>query len=162
MLKIGSRIELSEEDQRLCEELGYKRHSNNCKNNITDISYGPDSKVFKHINGIGGEFALARLLDVEPDMTIHVRSAKTDVGDLFLPDGRAIDVKTTRLKKGRLLAKRTKINRVSYFSLMIGTFPRFTYMGSIEADEFLKDYRLCDLGYGRCYMCDQRELKELI
>lgn len=163
MLKIGSKIELNEKDQEACQRLGLARYSNNRKAGIRDGKIGKQTNNFVEVQGLGGEFALCRLLDVVPDITIHTRSgASNDEGDLTLPNGLKVDVKTTAYKNGRLLAARWTVPHVDFYALMIGNFPRFTYMGSMTSRELLKDHRIGNLGYGETYMCDQGELMELI
>jgi hypothetical protein len=168
MIKIGDEIELSEKDQKLCKKLAWTRYSTNRYKNVASIKIGNQSSKEVEIQGIGGEFALCRLLrangtHVTPDFTTHIRSSRgIDKGDITLPNGKTVDVKTTPYEKGRLIAPMTKELNVDYFALMIGRFPRFRYVGSINAGELLKDYRIGSLGWGDTYIMEQKELKELI
>lgn len=150
---------LSEEDIAKCKELASARFNSNRKSGITDRKVGKQSAEFTDLQGIGGEFAFCRIFGFNPDKTISPRSSKTDKGDVILPDGTIVDVKTTHYKSGKLLAVPWKEPNVDYYVLMVGTFPSFEYKGLMSKEELLQDSRLTDLGYGETYAATQNELR---
>lgn len=159
---IGSAWTLSPSDQVLVKDLAEKRYANNRKANIKNQKIGKQSNEFTDLQGLAGEFAFCRLLDIEPDTTIHPRASRTDNGDLSLGDGTKVDVKTTHYPNGRLLVVPWKVRTVDLYVLMVGTFPTFRYTGAMEIEEMLKPSRLGSMGYGETYIAAQSELKELI
>jgi len=104
--------------------------------------------------GIGGEFAAARAYNVYPCLEL-----KPDAGFDLVVRGKKIDVKTTKYKTGRLLAKRNQRDaEVDIFLLVTGEFPTFRIVGYATADELLRDENLVDLGHGAGYGLTQDRL----
>lgn len=161
-LAIGSAWTLSQTDQITVRELAKQRYESNRKANVRNQKIGKQTNEFTDLQGLGGEFTFCRLLDLEPDTTIHPRSSMSDNGDLSLGDGTKVDVKTTHYPTGKLLVVPWKVKNVEYYVLMVGTFPTFRYNGAMHRDEILKASRLGSLGYGQTYIAHQSELEELI
>jgi len=104
--------------------------------------------------GIGGEFAAARAYNVFPCLEL-----KPDNGFDLIVRGKKIDVKTTKYKSGRLLAKRTqRDDEVDIFLLVTGQFPSFKIVGYATAAQLLKKENLIDLGHGEGFGLTQEKL----
>lgn len=157
----GQSITLTEEDQEEILALAKGRYETNRKNGVEIATVGPQSDKATEIQGLAGEFAFCRLAGIEPDRTLHSRSAKTDPGDATI-NGITIDVKTSKHKNARMIAAISKKKcRVDAFVLMIGKFPKYTYKGAIEKHVFIQGKNIKNIGYGPTYVLDQHMLKDL-
>jgi hypothetical protein len=84
------------------------------------------------LEGISAEFAYCRILNIYPDIQVDTRRLE----DAKLPDGRLVDVKTTRphIKyKPRLMVEASKRRGVCIYALMVGKFPTYRYAGYADA-----------------------------
>jgi hypothetical protein len=85
------------------------------------------------IEGIAAEFAYCRILNLYPDIQVDTRRLE----DATLPDGRLVDVKTTRPHKTftpRLMVEASKKKGVDIYALMVGKFPEYRYAGYADAN----------------------------
>tara|TARA_R110000824_G_scaffold7972_4_gene36377 strand:- start:786 stop:1283 length:498 start_codon:yes stop_codon:yes gene_type:complete len=104
--------------------------------------------------GIGGEFAAARAYNVFPCLEL-----KPDAGFDLMVKGKKIDVKTTKYRTGRLLAKlNQRDDEVDIFLLVTGEFPTFKIVGYATAKDLLKKENVIDLGHGPGYALTQDQL----
>jgi hypothetical protein len=147
-------------EQRICREVAESRFSNNRKEGIENAKVGPQDNAATDLEGFGAEFAFCKLFNCMPDFTVSVRSSKQDKGDVYV-NGMYVDVKSTKYETGKLLAVKWKSENVDAFALMTGSFPTYTFRGTMLAKDLLKDERLGSLGYGKTYVATQDELKEL-
>jgi|TARA_R110002020_G_scaffold461724_1_gene680738 hypothetical protein len=105
-------------------------------------------------DGIGGEIAASRLLNVYPSLVL-----KPDAGWDVMYRGKRIDIKTTRYKSGRLLAKlNARDDEVDVYLLVTGTFPEYDVVGYALKDSLLSPKNVIDLGHGRGYGLSQDKL----
>lgn len=151
-------VELNEAEQRLARWLARERHRRNRTSGVENMKVSdiPDDVV--DLDGMGGELAFAKLFNCFPDTGLD---AKPDA-DVVLPDGRSVDVKTTRYQTGRLLAVRWKTRNVDLYALMVGVFPRYRFAGMLPAEKLIHDDKLIDLGHGETFGASQDELEDLI
>lgn len=162
-MKINSIVILSETEQKICASIAKLRSSNARGNNVTNAKIGNKSDEEMDLEGVSSEFAFCKLFNLYPDLTIEVRSSRndTDHGDAVLSDGRTVDVKSTHYPNGKLLAASWKKTNVDLFALMIGKSPTYTFKGFMRSEELIHPTKLGDLGYGKGYIAQQSELKEL-
>ena len=160
-MKINTLITLNETEQKLCKDIASNRYSNNRANSVSNKKIGKQTNEETDLEGIAAELAFCKLFNVYPDLTIYSRSSSQDKGDVLLPNGKTVDIKTTKYKTGKLLAVTWKSNKVDYYALMVGEFPNYTFKGFMESSELLKPSRLGSLGYGETYIAKQEELKEI-
>ena len=105
-------------------------------------------------DGIGGEIAASRLLNVYPSLVL-----KPDAGWDVMYRGKRIDIKTTRYKSGRLLAKlNARDDEVDVYLLVTGTFPEYDVVGYVLKDSLLSPKNIIDLGHGKGYGLSQDKL----
>jgi len=161
-MKIGETIILGEFEQKCCEQLAKYRHSNNRSKGVSNSKIGPQSDEDTDLEGIAAEFALAKALNLWPDMSIQTRSSDkgSDEGDLIY-EGMIIDVKASKYPTARLAVAPWKKPDGDLFALMIGKFPKYTFKGVIPQTEAIKSERLGTLGHGKTYLVEQKELLEL-
>lgn len=155
--KKNKKITLNDGEQDICKLIAKLRFENNRKKGVVNSKVGGQSNELTDLEGIGGEVACAKLYNVMPDFSIHVRNCSEDTGD-FIWNKLKFDVKATTYENGRLLATRWKIPSVDYFILVTGTFPNYTYRGRMKSGELLQEDRLIDLGHGLSYSANQSEL----
>jgi hypothetical protein len=158
---INSKVYLSKIEQDICLLLAKMRYDNNRLEEIKNSKIGNQSNEETDIEGIGAEWAFCKLFNVFLDFSIYTRTSQEDKGDALLPCGKSVDVKTTKYATGKLLAVPWKSRHIDLFALMVGVFPSYTFKGFMRAGELLTPKRLGSLGYGKTYIAEQKELKEL-
>jgi hypothetical protein len=120
-----------------------------------DQKIGTQSGWDTDLQGIGGEFAAARIYNVYPSLELV-----PDEGYDIVINDKKVDVKTTVYKNGRLLAKlNARLDEVDMFMLMVGEFPTFKLMGWASVNDLCNDKNIIDLGRGPGYGLEQRQLK---
>jgi hypothetical protein len=98
---------------------------------------GPQSDKITELQAAAGEVALAKFLNVYPDM-----ADEPGEYDLYWNDYK-VDVKTTKHKHGHLeVSINKKPGKVDIYALVIGEFPRFRIAGWMMASEIMQDHRL--------------------
>jgi hypothetical protein len=89
-------------------------------------------------------------------MSISPRKGSHDV----FAFGKTIDVKTTKYKTGKLLARQSKNESPSeIYVLIVGQCPSYKIAGWCSGSDLIKDSNLLDLGYGKTYGLEQSALK---
>lgn len=160
MLKIGTRVQLNEAEQRLAKFLAKARYEKNRSTNTKDGKIGPQDCSVTDLEGIAAEIAFCKMVNVYPDMQLDERPAF----DATLPCGMTVDVKATKYKNGRLLAVPGKVGKVlglDSYSLVVGEFPGpYEFRGFMRSEKLLRQERLIDLGHGPTFAAEQKELVE--
>jgi hypothetical protein len=157
-MKRHDEVSLNPQGQAICRALPKKRHANNRKAGTRNAKRGPQSNEQTDLEGIGAEFAFAKLFNSYPDFSIQPRNADEDGGDCKLRDGRAVDLKATQCPTGKLIAVPWKKAGAKLFALMTGVFPNYVFRGFMEPGELLRAERLGSLGHGPTYIAEQDEL----
>jgi hypothetical protein len=154
-------ITLNKAEQKLAFYLGAERLRRNQEERVRNARRGPQSDESISIEGIAGEIAFCKLMNVYPDTDTE---GDRPPFDATLPDGRTVDVKTTKYPDGKLLVVPKKKNDpADIYALMIGEMPTYDFVGHLSASEVFIDARLADTGYGLSYTAKQGELdKELV
>ena len=128
--------------------------------NVIDQQVGKDDTWGIDIDGVVGEYCVAKQLNVCPDLTVSPRKGGID---LKSRTGNSIDVKTTRHKSGRLLATVKKIeDPCDIYVLVIVDDNGGDVIGYATKEDLFDEKNIKDLGHGNTYTLDQNELKELI
>lgn len=160
MLKIGTKVQLNEAEQRLAKFLAKARYEKNRSTNTKDGKIGPQDCSVTDLEGIAAEIAFCKMTNVFPDMQLEERPAF----DATLHCGTTVDVKATKYKNGRLLAVPGKVDKcagLDVYSLIVGEFPGpYEFKGFMKSEDLLRQERLTDLGHGPTYAADQKELVE--
>jgi hypothetical protein len=151
------RVDLNAGEMHVCRLLGFLRRSINL-NKTKDQQVGKQDPWDIDMDGVIGEFCVAKVLNVCPDFSIHARSGGDD---LVLPSGATIDVKTTRLKQGNLLATLSKIDAPSdIYVLAIVDDKGCNIEGWIQKDMLFKKENLKNLGHGLTYFLSKEQLNK--
>lgn len=150
-------IELNEAEQRLAKYVAQKRNKAARSLGIEDQKIGPQGSVDIDLDGMGAEIAFCKMTNTFPDLA----TGHTPDADVYTTAMGSIDVKTTRHKNGRLLARREKVTHApDAYALMICEFPKYVFAGWTTAPELLQECNLVDLGHGEGYGLTQSDLKK--
>ena len=147
---------LTDLEQYLCRHGAEMRHNVARSSNVYNGKIGPQSNEETDLLGLGGELAVAKWLNVYPDLTIYARQGGVD---LISHTGKKIDVKTTKYSTGKLLAKiNTAYPDIDIFVLVTGEFPVFTVRGWATKEELLRPDTIANLGHGNAHCLAQDKL----
>lgn len=150
-------IELNDAEQRLAKYLATARHRNARKKGIVNHRIGPQSDELTDLEGIAGEIAFCKMMNLYPDLQIEY----VPNYDCVLPDGTRVDVKTTKYENGKLLSAPWKGDKkIDVFALMIGQMPKYRYAGMMKAEDLFKESKKQNLGHGVVYAANQDELNK--
>tara|TARA_Y100000310_G_C20198500_1_gene585790 strand:- start:71 stop:550 length:480 start_codon:yes stop_codon:yes gene_type:complete len=151
---MSKRITLNSAEQIVCKQLALMRYEIARAVDRKDQQIGNQPSWQTDEDGIGGEIAASRLLNVYPSLVL-----KPDAGWDVMYRGKRIDIKTTRYKSGRLLAKlNARDDEVDVYLLVTGTFPEYDVVGYVLKDSLLSPKNVIDLGHGRGYGLSQDKL----
>jgi len=146
-------IILTEAEIKLAQYVGKRRGQVNREAGIVDQRV--DDTLDLDTDAFGAELALARLLNVYPDLSLSPRKG----GEDLVWGGITVDVKQTKYPDGYLLATHWKDVKASrLYALMTGTLPTYTFRGFACADDLFQAHRLTDVGKGKSYAMTQDEL----
>jgi hypothetical protein len=151
------RIDLSKEELLICRTIGVMRRS--CAmNNVVDQQMGNQDTWSIDIDGMVGEYCVAKFLNLCPDLTVGIRSGGAD---LMTHKGMSMDVKTTRHKNGKLLATLKKAeDPCAVYTLVIVDDLGGDIVGWAGKKDLFKEENKSDLGFGIGYAMTQQQLKE--
>ena len=148
------KIILNSAEQIVCKSLALMRYEIARAVNRKDQQIGNQPSWQTDEDGLGGEIAASRLLNVYPNLVL-----KPDAGWDILYQGTKIDVKTTRYINGRLLAKlNSRDDEVDAYLLVTGTFPEYNVVGYASRDSLLSPENIIDLGHRKGYGLSQEQL----
>jgi hypothetical protein len=151
-------VKLTESEIKICEWLAKNRYASNRNGGVSDKKIGPQSCEETDLEGICGEFAFCKAVNLYPDMSISPRKG----GDDVLFNGKKIDIKTTKYKSGKLLARKSKSETPSnVYVLIVGQRPNYNIVGWCSSADLIQDKNLIDLGYGKTYGLEQSVLKPI-
>jgi len=151
---MSKRIILNSAEQIVCKQLALMRYEIARAVDRKDQQIGNQPSWQTDEDGIGGEIAASRLLNVYPSLVL-----KPDAGWDVMYRGKRIDIKTTRYKSGRLLAKlNARDDEVDVYLLVTGTFPEYDIVGYALKDSLLSPKNVIDLGHGKGYGLSQDKL----
>lgn len=127
---------------------------------VVDQQVGKDDTWAIDIDGVVGEYCVAKHLNVCPDLTVSARKGGADLTSVL---GESIDVKTTRTKNGRLLATLKKAeDPCDIYVLVIVDDMGGDIIGYATKQDLFHKNNIKNLGHGNGYALDQNQLKELL
>jgi hypothetical protein len=128
LLSSDRTIVLTDEENLFCETIGRTRQAQNEKNKTTDMRFSRGSGVDIHIQGVKGEFALAKLLG--EDILKHTkkelsqpacRNTRNDHKKDIQWQGKTVDVKCAKERApfGLMVGAWKKVNPADVYALMV-------------------------------------------
>lgn len=153
-----SRVNLTEAELLVCRLLGVMRRSA-AMNNVTDQKVGKKDTWEMDVDGVVGEFCAAKRLNVFPDLTVGIRSGGHD---LISKTKQTVDVKSTRVKDGHLLATLDKADKSCdiYVLVIVDDFGG-DVVGWTSKEELFLEENIKKLGHGPGYALPQERLNKL-
>lgn len=146
-------INLTKVEHALARRVGLLRYEQNRKWGTESGLRIKEKYQQYEIDGFGAELALAKALNVYPDLCVDEASTE----DIFYK-GASIDVKQTANEYGLLLLTMEKTKFCDWYCLVVGRLPTFRIAGFARLDELRKDKNIIDLGYGDTYALKQNNL----
>ncbi len=117
---------------------------------------GPSLRVDRLIQGLGAELAVARHLNVYPDLGEEYSAL-----DLTWR-GVGVEVKSTYKRYGDLLVPAYQKGRgACIYVLAWGRFPQYEIVGFSTPKEIFREQNRFDPGKGECYKLDREELRSM-
>lgn len=153
------KIKLSDAELELAKYMATARTAQSRKDGVSNQRISEESDFDVEYIGMCGELAVARSLNVYPDLSIASRSGGYD---LLSPKGKRMEVKTTKHHSGRLVARpKAKVEDSDFYVLVTGRPPNMTIRGYIPTKEFLTESNLGKLSpkYPEAFLCSQGELR---
>jgi hypothetical protein len=152
-----TRVDLTVHEMLVCQTLGVLRRSS-AMGNVKDQQMGDQSPWNIDIDGVIGEMCVAKYFNVFPDMSVGIRKGGADL----LIRKKSIDVKTTRVKTGKLLSTLKKIeDPCDIYILVIVDEKGGDIAGWIEKENLFLPENISDLGHGKGYVLKQEQLKKI-
>lgn len=152
------KIRLTQDEYAYCSQHGAERTRNNRAHNVKTDQRGTKTHTQYDVFGALGEFAFCKLFGVPFDGSIGVRSGGADT---YLC-GVAIDVKSTDLSNGRLLANMSSLKHpVDVFVLMTSQNGYvWNFVGWAASDELLRTENIMQMSqnYPRVFALPQSRL----
>lgn len=152
------RIDLTDAELFVCRMLGVMRRSI-AMTNVKDQQVGKDDTWKIDIDGMVGEYCVAKHLNLCPDLTVSPRRGGSD---LISHKKKTIDVKTTRVKDGHLLATLDKVDKAcDIYVLVIVDDQGGNLVGWASKEMLIQKENIKNLGHGPGYALSQEKLKPL-
>ena len=158
--KIGKRIVLTHNEQRICKYIARERYEFARKHNYKNKIPKKNGYSLTDLNGYGGEFAFCKLFNLYPDLSTELH--KDSVYDCTMYEDWKIDVKTTHYERGHLCVGEwiKRKEGLDAFALMVGKFPQYQFKGFISKERGTSSKYLKDKGMGLAYFIPQHDLME--
>ncbi len=142
----------------ICKKIALERRRKDREAGVSEKYLGPGDGENRDIQGVCAEFAIAKMMNLYPDLTTNPRHGGIDLID---KSGKRIDVKQTDREDGNLIAPAHKnINEVDVYILVIGTNP-YQPVGWCKSDELIRRENIKDFGYGKTYFLHRSKLRQI-
>jgi len=140
----------------ICKHVGRMRSVIARNAGVRDAKVGSHDGAEADEQGMIAEYAFAKLFNVFPDFGLSPRSGSAD----GICKGKRYDVKSTKHKSGRLLATLKNNPDVDIYVLAIVDGAEVSFPGWAYKDELMNERNIKDLGRGKGYALEQRELRK--
>jgi hypothetical protein len=158
---------LNESELKLAKRIANERYQNNRDEDVDNQKIGPQSDYVTDLNGMVSEIAVAKALNVFPDLKIETGAGGTDMRYKHL----TLDIKGTEYDDGKLLAPTWKQHRPHADVFLLVTIdwpdeeydepPELKLRGWEEAEEFFQSKHVINLGYGPTFGIEQENLRPI-
>jgi hypothetical protein len=149
-------VQLTQAEVDMCVVLAAQRNMVARGSNVVDRQIGKQSALKTDYIGMVGEFAFCKYFNVFPDLAASPRSGSCDC----VYKGVRIDIKSTDLETGRLLATTKENIDVDRYVLAIVIGNTVTFPGWIDKEDLIREENLIDLGHGKGYAIRQSQLNQ--
>ena len=129
------KIKLNEVEMELAKCVAKARTAVSRKDGVKNQKISDEDDFEIELVGMCGEIAVAKVMNIFPDLSIQSRSGGFD---LRSAQGNRVEVKTTRYHSGKLVARlKAKSDDSDYYVLVTGNPPDMPIRGYITTQEFL-------------------------
>lgn len=160
-------MQLSQTELAIADRIARERHKASRDADIPNQKIGPQSDYATDLNGMLAEIAVAKALNVYPDLTINAQAGGIDLTYM----GTTIDVKGTEYTDGMLLAPTWKQHKKSAEVFVLVTLdwpgdeyeetPDIVIPGWAKADRLLQSENIVNFGHGPGFGLDQDDLRDI-
>jgi hypothetical protein len=155
VVKKQMRVDLTGAELHICRILGIMRR-NTARKDVEDKQMGDQSPWDIDMHGMIGEYCVAKLLNVCPDLTVSIRRGGKDL-ETF--NGRSIDVKATTYKTGSLLVTlKKKEDPCDIYVLVVVDDDGGDVVGWAKKEDIFLDENKTNKGHGVGYGLTQYQL----
>lgn len=152
------RITLSYAEFHMCDVFGTMRRRTAMNNNINDQQMGKQDSFTIDIEGMVGEYAVAKALNLCPDFTVGPRNGGHD---LLTHNNKTVDIKTTKYKTGALLATLKKEQSpCDIYVLVTVDKDGCDIAGWASSEELFQSKNIKDKGHGPGFCLEQDQLNK--
>lgn len=134
-------ITLTDNDLMICRVIGNMRTMCSRANNVNDVQIGKQDAWMTDEWGVIGEYAFCKLHNIFFDCAVSPRSGSYDC----LYKGKRLDIKTTTLPHGQLIAVQKINSDIDVFVMAILEGNTVSFPGFMTANEFYSDENLLTL-----------------
>lgn len=137
-------VRLTSVECDIIRHLGEQRRLANRRGGVTDKLVAKEDPLKRDIEGIGAEFAFAKLYNLWPPTDIHPRAGTAD----FIIKGRTIDIKQSEYHNARLIVPPYKLDdkRVcDSYVLATGELPVYVFRGFARKEQLCNPLNLITL-----------------
>tara|TARA_R100000322_G_scaffold78473_1_gene49274 strand:+ start:134 stop:721 length:588 start_codon:yes stop_codon:yes gene_type:complete len=151
---------LTKLEQKISATGGKMRYDSNRKAGLPNAKVSKRDPMDIEKIGVAGELAVAKYLNLYPDLSIFVRKSGAD---LLTHNNKKIDVKTTFYDRGKLIAfYKTDYGDVDTFVLVTAEhYPTVVIRGWAKREDLINNDKIGNLGYGKVFVMEQNELRDI-
>jgi hypothetical protein len=149
-------VQLTDLEALSCRLIGNMKTISSRTQNVKDRQMGKQEAYETDEDGMIGEYAFCKHYNIFLDVSLSPRSGSYDC----MYKSKRIDIKTTRLPNGRLIATTKKNPDVDIFVLAIVEGNKVTFPGYALASELYNESKLTNLGHGETYTIEQQDLRQ--
>ena len=151
---------LTKLEQKISSTSGKMRYDSNRKAGLPNAKVSKRDPMDIEKIGVAGELAVAKYLNLYPDLSIFVRKSGAD---LITHNNKRIDVKTTFYDRGKLIAfYKTDYGDVDTFVLVTAEhYPTVVIRGWAKREDLINDDKIGNLGHGKVFVMEQSELRDI-
>lgn len=148
-------VQLTDAELLMCKMLGGMRSIVGRTAGVVDRKMGNQSGLSIDEDGMMAEYAMCKHFNIFPDMAPSPRSGSCDC----IYNGKRIDVKSTRVESGRLLATLKDNPDVDIYVLGIIDGTKVKFPGFALKSDLCREENIIDLGHGKGYALTQEQLR---
>lgn len=154
------KVTLTQQDILLCQHIGGLRSLVARAHGVRDAKMSPDAGLLLDQDGFIGEYAFCKAFNLFPDFGLSPRCGSFDC--VIERSGREyrVDVKTTRVKSGRLLSTTKGNPDIDIYVLAVLEGFDVHFPGYAFAADLIHQDNIVDLGHGSGYAMTQDRLRQ--
>lgn len=150
-------VTLEPDEIQVCQVIGRMRSLIARGNGVYDAKMGDQDGSEADVMGFMAEYGFAKKMNVFPDLGLTPRSGSADGK---MKSGKRYDVKSSDLRKARLLSTKKVNPDVDIYVLCVVNGNTLDFKGWANKEDLIKEENEIDLGHGPGYALDQDKLRK--